>query len=480
MTAQHWTDLLVLGAGPAGASAALAAAEHGMDVVLLDEAADAGGQVFRAPPKSFVVANGKRIDPDFHIGASLRDRLAASRVRKVFERRVWFVAPGFKVSTFGPEGLEFWTAKSVVVASGTYERVVPMPGWTLPGVIGLGAATILLKSQQALPGETTVVAGCGPLVAAVAVGILKAGGKVGAVIDAASPGDWARALPSMAVRPDLLLRGLGWVGRIRLAGVPLLFRHAVVEVRGGDSVTEIMARPVDNQWRPRWDVPARAFQCDALAIGHGLVPAVELTRLLGAEHEFAAERGGWVPKVDEDCRTSEPCLYAAGDCTGISGAAPALLQGRLAGLTAALDDDRMAPEAFAQETSALRRKLQRARTFGAASARLMTPSPGLLDTVTPDTVVCRCEDVTRREIEAAFEAGAADLNQVKAWTRCGMGPCQGRMCGDTAAALAALRLGGREAVGPWTARTPIRPVPMETLIGEYDYEDIPKPAPARR
>ncbi len=466
-------DLVVIGAGPAGIGAALAASESGVDVLIVDEAPRAGGQVYRALPSEFRTHDSAALGPDHAAGDRLRRDLGASRVRTAFGHRVYSVAPGFRVDAAGPERTQSWQARAVIVAAGTHERVIPVPGWTTPGVIGLGAATILLKSQQMLPGEATVVAGCGPLLAAVAVAIIKGGGRVAAVVDLSARKDWLALFPAMASRPDLMARGLGWLLKIRAAGVPILFRHAVTEVRGRDSVAEIVVRPVNEDWSPLSERPERIIAADSLALGHGLVPASEVSRLLRARHQFLPHRGGWVAAHDKGFRTSVDGLYVAGDCAGISGAAAAVPQGKIAGLTAALDLGKIGPDDYARAMSGLRKSSSRAERFGSAMARLMRARGGLLDSMTPETILCRCEDVTRAEIEQAFDAGAQDVNQIKSWTRCGMGPCQGRICGEAAAMAAAARLGDRESAGQWTVRVPLRPVPLGVLVGDYVYGDIP-------
>lgn len=470
-------DLLVVGAGPAGIGAATAAAAAGVAVAVVDLEAAPGGQVYRALPREFHVPDPNALGPDHAIGDRLRQEFAQARVRAFFGHRVWSVAPGFRIDAAGPGGTRTFDAKAVVAATGTHERIIPVPGWTLPGVIGLAAATILLKAQQMIPGERCVVAGCGPLVAAVAAGILEGGGRVAAVADLASPADWIGALPRLASRPDLLRRGYGWLKAIRAAGVPILFRHAVAAIEGAGHAEAVTVRPVDRNWRVK-DGGARTFSADSVSIGHGLVPRTEISRLLHARHEFRPERGGWIAVRDDRFRTSVAGLYVAGDGAGISGAAAAVVEGRLAGLSAALELGRIGAAEFAAKAAPWRRELAKAERFGHAISRLMTLRPGLLAAVAGDTVVCRCEDVTRAEIEDAVKDGANDVNQVKAWTRCGMGPCQGRMCGEAAAELVAAGAGGRERAGQWTARPPIYPVPMEALVGAFTYDDIPKPPPA--
>jgi thioredoxin reductase len=469
-TAQAW-DVMVLGAGPAGVSAAIAAARHGLRVALLDEQQDAGGQVYRATPREFALAEESRT-PDHRLGDALRAELAQSAVAHLFGRRVWLAEPGFTLKAVGPDGLETHNAPRLIVATGTTERVVPVPGWTLPGVIGLAAATVALKAQKLLPGRRTVVAGVGPLVPAVAVAIVEGGGSVALALDLAGPADWLKALPQLASRPDLLRRGVAWLADLRRAGVSVRHRRTVVAIEGGDEVAAVRVAAVDAAWRPTGAVETVA--CDSVTLGHGLVPATEVTRLLGARHVYRAEAGGWIAAVDDDLRTSIAGLYVAGDAAGIAGAAAAVERGRLAGLAAASDAGSAARDGLA----AARRTAARAERFGRAMARLMASRPGLLECVPTDAIVCRCEDVTRGEIEEALDAGAREVNQLKSWTRCGMGPCQGRMCGDAVADLVARRAGSREAAGIFSARPPLRPVPYAALTGTFAYEDLKLPAPA--
>jgi NADPH-dependent 2,4-dienoyl-CoA reductase/sulfur reductase-like enzyme len=469
---------VVIGAGPAGVGAALAAAETGARTLIVDEGLTSGGQVYRAVPAEFQLKRNASPGPDYAIGEALRKRLLASPVQTAFGRRVWNVSSDLRVDAVGPAGIESWRPRALIVATGATERVVPFPGWTLPGVIGLAAATILLKSQQVLPGERTMVAGCGPLLAAVAVAIIKGGGKVAAVIDLSGPVDWLAALPRMTSRPDLLGRGLGWLKTIRGAGVPILFRHMVKEVRQSNGLLEVVAWPVDRERRPRPAGRGSTFQADCVTVGHGLVPATEVTRLLRADHEFRAEDGGWIAVRDADFRSSLERVYVAGDGAGISGASAAFLQGSIAGFTAGLDLGKLDRDAHARATALIRKRARKAERFGRAMGGMMTLRPAQLEGMTPDTIVCRCEDVTRGEIEAAIANGAREVNQLKAWTRCGMGPCQGRICGEVAATLIASRVGGREAAGIWTARAPLRPLSLATMTGDYEYRDIPIPTAA--
>ncbi|MDP3320763.1 MAG: FAD/NAD(P)-binding oxidoreductase, partial [Bosea sp. (in: a-proteobacteria)] len=304
-------DLIVVGAGPAGAAAALAASEAGLSVVLLDEATAPGGQVYRAPPAGLSVVPGQQ-GADERAGDALRNAIAGSSVIWKGGARVWSISGAFRVDAVTASGSESFMAPRLVAATGAHERLVPFPGWTTPGVIGLAAATILLKSQGMVPGRRTVVAGCGPLLAAVAAKIVAGGGTVAAIIDLSGPGDWLKALPAMASRPDLLRQGLGWALKLGAARVPVLFRHTVTAVSGEEACEAVTVAPVDAEGRLTGGL-SRVFEADALAIGHGLVPGSEIPKLLRAAHRFAPEAGGWTPERDAFGRCSVAGLYAVGD-----------------------------------------------------------------------------------------------------------------------------------------------------------------------
>lgn len=470
-------DAIVIGAGPAGAEAAIVAARHGRRVVLIDEQPAAGGQVWRAPVGGFA---GKG-DADQRVGDDLRERLAAATATTRFGRRVWSVVgpgagreTGFRVDALGTQGNESFEAPALVVATGAHERVTPFPGWTLPGVIGLAAATVLLKSHGAAPGGRVVVAGCGPLLAVVAAGLVAAGVEVAAIVDRAARRDWAKHLPALLGRPSLALRGATLVARARLAGAPFYAAHGVRRAEGDEAVRRVVIGPVDAQGAPAAGAE-RAFDCDALVVGHGLTTACEITRLMRAEHRYDRLRGGWIPVVDQAFRTSVEGLYAIGDGAGLRGQIMATLAGRRAGLAIAAGGGADATAELAE----IDRALRRAAPFSDAMASLMAQRPAEVAAIAADTVVCRCEDVTRGEIDAAITDGARDIDQLKHFTRCGMGPCQGRSCGDTVEELTAGALNvSRETIGRWTGRPPLRPVALGEMIGAFDYADIPIPTPA--
>ncbi|MEL6266456.1 MAG: FAD-dependent oxidoreductase [Pseudomonadota bacterium] len=488
-------EVAVIGAGPAGASAAIALSEAGCDTLMIDEAPRPGGRIWRAPPETL---RGGGESPEIAEGDALRARVAAASLTVMPESVVWSVGrveaghtgvmpsgrgvPRFRIDALTPDGTATVEARSLLVATGTTERVIPFPGWTTPGVVGLAATTILLKSQRMAPGRRVVVAGAGPLLASVAAGVLKTGAEVAAVADLAGPADWLAAVPALTREPGLGVRGAGWWLDCLRAGVRPRLRTGVLAAEGGDRLEAVTLGAVDREGAPVPGGATARIACDALAIGHGLAPATEITRLLRADHVFDRALGGWRPETDGDGRTSLPGLYVAGDGAGLRGAAFAVSAGTATG------------EAIARDLGGAESRRPVARgneapveaPVGRAMGFLTRQRPAMSAAIAPGTVVCRCEEVTREEIETAIDAGAGELNQLKHFTRCGMGPCQGRVCGEVAAELLALRLAGttgdvdamRRRVGQWTGRAPLRPVPLDAMTGAFTYDDIPVPEPA--
>ena len=457
-------DLVVIGAGPAGGNAALAAARAGLDVLVIDEGVQPGGQVWRAP------APGVRPDADIDIarGDTLRADMSAACIPVRTQASVWSVAPvedGFEVALAGDEGPELLRTRRLLIATGAQERVVPFSGWTLPGVFGLAAATLMLKSENFLPGRRIVVAGQGPLLVAVAAKTLKLGKPPVAVVDYNGPKEWLRSLPGFMRHLPSFRQGLTWQARLALGRVPSFRRHEIICAEPNESgcLGAVQIRRVGGSSERRLDV-------DTAFVGNGLVPGDEILRLLGVQR-IPDPVTGWRIDADSDGRCRLPGLYVAGDAGRIRGALPAANQGRHTGRIIARDAGRQISNSRPEPA----KKLDH---FADASCALMHVDDERIAALRDDVVLCRCEDVTVGMLRAAIEEGAHDANQLKHFTRMGMGPCQGRMCGANAAALlrknATIRPGGDSL----TPRSPLRPVEIQQMAGHFDYADIPVPKPA--
>ncbi|GGQ82330.1 FAD/NAD(P)-dependent oxidoreductase [Kitasatospora griseola] len=445
-------DLAVIGAGPAGLAAADAAAGLGLRVALVDAGAGLGGQYYRHPAPELGAARPDKLHHGWRTFAELRERLAAAPlVDHLAGHHVWAAERGedwILHATRGPEAADraTVTARCLLLATGAYERQLPFPGWTLPGVVTAGGAQAMLKSGLVLPGRRIVVAGSGPLLLAAASSLAAAGARIPAIVEATAYLGYARGLPVLAGNPAKLAEGAEHAARLLRHGVRLRRRSAVVEAHGTDRITGVTVARLDARWKP---VPGteRRIDCDALAVGHGLVPQIDLAVELGADTVTTAD-GTAALRVDAQQRTSVPGLWAAGETCGVGGADLALAEGVLAAHSVA---GKPAP---ARELTVRRRR----RAFAALMAAAHAPGPDWTGWVTDDTDVCRCEEVPARAVrEAVTELGAADARTVKLLTRAGMGWCQGRMCGPAVACLS----GGP--VGRPDSRPLSCPVPLAQL-----------------
>ncbi|MGW0649085.1 FAD-dependent oxidoreductase [Streptomyces umbrinus] len=460
--------LVVIGAGPAGLTAVLAAAARGVRVTLVDSAPQAGGQFYRQTAPGFGARRPQALHHQWRTWERLRDGLAAhiaaGRVTHLMDHHVWFVerqsgttdrAPAsFAVhALLGPEQEEPVTvhADAVLLATGGYEKVLPFPGWTLPGVVTAGGAQAMLKGGLVLPGRTAVVAGTGPLLLPVAVGLASAGAKVAALVESADPRNLARQARVLAAHPAKLAEGARYAAELARHRVRTQVRSTVVAAHGTGRLEAVTVAALDGDGRVRPGTERR-IPCDTLAVGHGMLPHTDLAEALGCRLD------GVAVAVDDEQRTDVPGVWAAGEATGIGGAALASAEGRIAGLSIAARLDSRTPERSSYASAAKARA--GLREFFAAVDTVCAPPARWAEQVTDDTVVCRCEEVSASAIrEAVDELGAGDVRTVKLLTRAGMGWCQGRMCGPAVAGLARC---------PETpSRRPFaRPVPLGVLARE--------------
>jgi NADPH-dependent 2,4-dienoyl-CoA reductase/sulfur reductase-like enzyme len=420
-------QVVVVGAGPAGLAAAQAAAAAGRDVLLLDAAPQAGGQIWRA-------RQGVDAPP---VAAALA-RLAGARARVLAGTRVTMTLPDRMLLVDGPQGARRVRWDRLILATGARERLLPLPGWTLPGVFGAGGLQALVKGGWPIRGRRVLVAGTGPLLLAAAATLRAEGAQLVGVADEAAHAALARFAGTLVRHPRK-----GWqAARLAAAlrGVAILRGWRLEAIEGDGRVERAVVVAEDGR--------RRAIACDAVAAGWGLVPQTELAQALGCAQ--ADRFGAAAIAVDASQRSSVAGVFAAGECTGVAGAEAARLQGEIAGLAAAVELG-----AAVAPSPSLAARLAREHAFAAAVAATFPMPRGWADRLRDDTLICRCEDVPWSALR-----GQSDLRAAKLATRCGMGHCQGRLCHDTlAAAMHWPRL---------PQRAPLVPAPLATLLAIPD------------
>ena len=458
-------EIVVVGAGPAGLSAALEASLAGARVTLVDEYARPGGQYFKQPPAAFQLLDRSAMGRDYERGQQLLRKVEEGKVDLLTDTLVW--------GAFEPGSLEIYrrgechrlVAERVVVATGAYDRPIAFPGWTLPGVITAGAAQTLIKSQWVLPGSRVLLAGTGPFQLPVAAQLVKAGATVVGVLEAARMADWVRQVPAVWRHLDKIAEAKDYLTALLRARVPMMYGWTILEARGTDRVEQAVIVQVDDRWRPIQGTE-RVLDVDTICTAFGFLPSLQLPRLLGCESRWDQDLAAWVTSHDQDQRTSVQQVFVAGETTGIGGHDVALLEGAVAGVRAAADLGRLGADEAERRLARARDDLARRRQFADFLNRTFAIKPGIYDLIREDTVICRCEEATAGEIASAAREWHGSLRSVKQLTRAGMGQCQGRICGSLVAQIAA-RESGRtvEEVGVDTPRPPIKPIPLEALAG---------------
>lgn len=467
-------DVLVVGGGPAGLAAALAAAEVGCQVRLLDAAQQLGGQYYRHLPAAMLAAAPGRLHHDFAPGARLLDavsaapRISVSCATQVFAARL--AGGRAELHLTGPGGVtSVARAATVVLATGAYDRALPFPGWDLPGVMTPGGAQALLKGQYVLAGRRVLVGGTGPFLLSVAAGLAEAGATVLGVHEASSRKQWAARPGIVLSHLGKLAEGADYLRVLRRHRVPVRFRSAVTRASGDLSVRSATVSRLDAAWGKR---PGRdeIVECDAVCVGWGFTPNVELAVALGARTRILPADGTVVVVTDRYCCTSMSAVLAAGEVAGVAGSAVAVAEGTIAGLAAAERAGLVSATELERRTRRLITRRDRQRRFGSALLAVYPVRPGWTGWLDDATVVCRCEEVTAAEVRRGVaELGVTDLRSLKLITRVGMGPCQGRVCGYAASGLLR-RQTGRDVpdVDAFAKRPFVVPLTLDALARHDD------------
>jgi len=438
--------IVIVGAGPAGISAARTLLDHGVKACLVDESLRGGGQIYRRQPVGFQ-RSAKQVY-GFEASKAEAVHRTMDELAPLIDYRpetlVWNAENGRLdlLNNGRAESLEY---SRIIVATGATDRILPVPGWTLPGVYSLGAAQIALKYQGCAIGEHVAFCGSGPLLYLVAYQYAKAGAKVVAVLDSAPFSAQCRALPALLGQPVTLAKGMYYRAWLTAHGIPVHQGATLQQIDGEQRVRGI-----------RWG--SHVLDCDAVAFAHALRSETQLADLLGCEFAWNRLNRAWLPQRDSAGRSSVSGVYLAGDGAGIMGADAAQLAGERAAL-AVLEDAGIAVDP--RRPALLEQQLAGIQRFR-HGLEIAFPFPEQWAAqATDDLILCRCEEVSVGDVRAVVDEGHWEINRVKAHCRVGMGRCQGRLCGLAAAEIVAERSGRSiENVGRLRGQAPIKPLPF--------------------
>jgi NADPH-dependent 2,4-dienoyl-CoA reductase/sulfur reductase-like enzyme len=450
--------VIVIGAGPAGVRAAEALCAAGIRPTVIDEGRRDGGQIYRRQPANFTRSYDTLYGSEAARAQSLHGSFDGLRAQIDYrpDTLAWNISEGH-VHITSQHSTSRLPYDALLICAGATDRLMPLQGWQFAGTYSLGAAQIALKSQACAIGSKVAFVGTGPLLYLVAMQYLKAGAQIAAVLDTSRLRDQIAALPQLLARPKLLLNGLRFISALRRAGVPVLSGVKPLEIEGSadDGVQALRIREQGGA--------EQRYVCDAVAMGYHLRPETQLADLARCEFRFDPASRQWFPLVSEDGRSSVPGVYLAGDGARILGADGAENAGRLAALAILSDLGRPAPD-HEQRRHALLGIRHTMERFRQGLVRAF-PWPVQQAAALPDeALVCRCECISAGELRrVATEYGANEANRAKAFSRVGMGRCQGRYCAQAGAEIIAHACGVPiEQVGRLRGQAPVKPLSIQT------------------
>lgn len=442
-------DIVIIGGGPAGLTAAVTASANGAITLLIDERDVLGGNYY----KQLAVGKNSLSREQQKKFNSLKIAFEKSSTDYMMNTGVWgiFDHEGNSLKndqgadtkkftlklTRSIRGSSSITAKKIIIATGVYDRPLPFPGWELPGVVTPGAVQTQLEKQGILPGKKVIVAGSGPLQLLVAASLVKNGAQVVAYLDTSSGLEGVFSiLPALPALMSRLREGFFSILTLARAGVPMRFRHAVYKARSSDNncVNSVTFGKIDKDGNPIWGTE-QELAVDTVCVGYGFIPSTAITMLIGCEHTFDEHLKAFIPMHDKAQRSSKFGIFLAGDITGVGGKALAELQGKNAAHSALEELGLLSTQSVNLLRSKLLNGIRREENFARWLWKRQRVRPGLLKLVEADTPVCFCEGATMKDIKESIEDGARDLFGIKLRTRVSMGHCQGRYCLSNTALL---------------------------------------------
>jgi hydrogen cyanide synthase HcnB len=459
---QTTAKVVIIGAGPAGISAAAELSKYDIKSTVIDEASKVGGVIYRGPLRQTTSLP--------HLDEKLKRSLSAIQSR--YKKHQHNINLKLNTRVLGPEAdntlllthkekLSTEKYDALLLATGCHERSVPFPGWELPGVMLMGGIQLQLKSNLVRPGSRIALVGTGALLPLVACQMHKAGVNVVGIYEASSFASLAKEAAALMNKPQLTLSGLSMLAYLKRNKVPFHYGWGVVAAKGNDVVQQIEVAPYDENWTADL-TRSKKVEVDCLGVGYGFVSRSQLGLLMGLEHEYLPISGLTPVTSTLQSSNSHEGIYVAGDGAGLLGADAAMYEGQLAALGIAKQLGVVSAQQVAKRSHSINKNLKRIQRFREGFDRFSTRQIGLLDLPAADTIVCRCENVTRAQVDKALDEGVRDMASLKMRTRVCMGDCQGKTCASYCYdRLKALGL--QQEMGIVRPRFPLDPIPFAAL-----------------
>ena len=458
-------ELIIIGAGAAGLSAAVTASKYGVNVAVFDEQNKVGGQIYRGI-ESVPKERGKQLGDDYLHGKTLAEAFKVSGADYFPNTQVYSLNKQRQIGIISANKAQTLTAHQVIISTGAMERPLPFLGWTLTGVMNAGAGQVLFKSAGIVPNKAVVLAGSGPLLILLAAQYVRAGVTVKALLDMSTTENHLSALPQLPralLKANYLIKGVYLQQELKQANVPIL--EGVSELKAFGDADKLQRIEFMHKGK------VTILETDLLLTHFGVIPQVWLTQAAGCEHQWDEHQQCWQPKHDDWGRTSLDGLLMAGDGGGIEGAKAAEYAGEITAIQAVYAlglIDKQQRQRLANQAKKAKKSEHHIRPF---LERWFAVSEDLLRRVEDATIICRCEEVSAGEIREAIHQGHDDSNQVKFISRCGMGACQGRQCANAVSHIVAAETGKSvKESGLYRGRPPITPITIGQLASLHAEE----------
>lgn len=459
----HFYKAVVLGAGPAGLSAAVELSKRGIGVIIVDDNPDVGGQVYRQPPEEFNIKDETHLIGRHKIGHQLIQNLKKISVKMTIIRNAytWGLYNNKCLAILHKGKIEHIKYDKLFLCEGALERSIPFSGWTLPGIMTAGGLQKMVNNQGLLPGKRFLLAGSSPLLLSVAASLVSAGAEYVGVCEATSYMDNLKFLPNFFTQKNAILEFLSLQRKLLRKTVRFYRPYKIVSAEGQEKVRKVTIAKLDKNWV---QIPGSETQIDIdiVGLGFGFLPHARLARLCGCDHVYDSVQKYWKPVTDQYMQSSQQNIYIAGDSSGIGGADVAELDGRIAGIHAALEIGNITQREFSDQLEVLLKKKRQINKYVLSLNQIFAPRDGFYH-LGGDTIVCRCEGITAKEILAGIDFGARNINELKRITRFGMGLCQGRTCETIATQLMIQRNISINKIGYLSLRPPLSPVQLGTF-----------------